>query len=103
MTNRYTRLLELSPESHEPTAQCGLQAQSALKAAWSVAAHYLSSNATAETTSAIALAVFEAFSGHIVCKDCLDQRSKAVVNVVEKWDEIVLLPFNVSNATSNSA
>ncbi|KAF5338788.1 hypothetical protein D9758_012071 [Tetrapyrgos nigripes] len=94
MANRYRRLLELYPETHPPTLQCGLNStsQHALKTAWIAAAHYLASNTTGDTTSSTAKEVFQAFSGHILCKDCLEERKKAIREVVVQWDEIVLLP-----------
>jgi hypothetical protein len=44
--------------------------------------------------------VFEAFSGHIVCGECLAKRAKAIADVFAQWGDIVALPTN-ANAGNN--
>ncbi|KAK7441805.1 hypothetical protein VKT23_016467 [Stygiomarasmius scandens] len=81
------RLLQLAPKSHQSTTRCD-EPQN-LKAAWAAAAAYLSGSVEYDTSSSTVSQVFFAFTQHIRCHKCIENRDHAIRQVVAEWPIII--------------
>ncbi|KAK7441744.1 hypothetical protein VKT23_016407 [Stygiomarasmius scandens] len=81
-------LLESPPSSHEATNACTLDSQRALATAWRVATVYLSWNADIDTSPETIRRVFEAFTQHIRCEECIRNRDRRIDQILRQWAEL---------------
>ncbi|THU78873.1 hypothetical protein K435DRAFT_811183 [Dendrothele bispora CBS 962.96] len=84
----FARLLELPPALHDLTDDCSLNLQRNLAAAWGAAANYLAWCARANTPPETIRNVFQAFTRHITCKECIETRDQRIEQVISQWNEI---------------
>ncbi|THU88674.1 hypothetical protein K435DRAFT_866047 [Dendrothele bispora CBS 962.96] len=84
----FARLLESPPALHDLTDGCSLTLQYALTTAWGVAANYLVHSARIDTPPETVRSLFQAFTRHINCQECLRKRDQRIEQVIEQWNEI---------------
>ncbi|KAK7441023.1 hypothetical protein VKT23_016804 [Stygiomarasmius scandens] len=84
----FARLLELPPALHDLTDDCSLDSQRVLTAAWGIAANYLALNARVDTPPQTIRSVFEAFTRHIICEECIRSRDRRIEEVIRQWPEL---------------
>ncbi|THU84344.1 hypothetical protein K435DRAFT_870363 [Dendrothele bispora CBS 962.96] len=92
----FARLLESPPALHELTDDCNMALQRNLATAWGVAANYLAHSARVNTPPETIRNVFQAFTRHILCQECLRKRDQRIEEVIERWNEIFLPLVNGS-------
>ncbi|THU89729.1 hypothetical protein K435DRAFT_865000 [Dendrothele bispora CBS 962.96] len=66
---------------------CNLDLQHNLTAAWGAAVNYLAWSARADTPPETIRNVFQAFTRHITCEECILERDQRIEQVIRQWNE----------------
>ncbi|ESK91460.1 hypothetical protein Moror_2684 [Moniliophthora roreri MCA 2997] len=77
--------LEMSPDLHAPTEECGFDDQRALKRKWNTGVAFLAAKIKADTSTTLIREALMAHTGDITCEDCVKARDTRLNSILSEW------------------